>query len=66
MNIPVNCDKLHRAKDKSLILKELKEFDADRVFLKGADRKRRIICCVEAHRRESAVRSFFASEILCF
>lgn len=33
VNIPVNCDTFHRAKDKNLILDELREFDADRVFL---------------------------------
>ena len=33
VNIPINCDKFHRTKNKDLILDELKAFDADRVFL---------------------------------
>ena len=33
VNIPINCDKFHRAKDKALLLDELRAFDADRVFL---------------------------------
>lgn len=33
VNIPINCDKFHRAKDKQVILDELRAFDADRVLL---------------------------------
>lgn len=32
-NIPINCEKFHRTKNKQLILDELKAFDADRVML---------------------------------
>ena len=33
VSIPINCDKFHRAKDKTLLLEELEAFDAERVFL---------------------------------
>ena len=33
INIPINCDKFYRSKDKTQLLEELKAFDADRVFL---------------------------------
>ena len=33
VSIPVNCDKFYRAKNKQLILDELRAFDADRVML---------------------------------
>ena len=36
-NIPINCNKFHRIKDKRLILDELRAFDADRVFLNFED-----------------------------
>ncbi|MBE6570884.1 MAG: hypothetical protein E7656_01370 [Ruminococcaceae bacterium] len=36
-NIPINCNKFHRIKDKQLILDELRAFDADRVFLNFED-----------------------------
>lgn len=33
VNIPINCDKFYRTKDKGLLLNELKEYNANRVFL---------------------------------
>ena len=33
VNIPINCDKFHRTKNKQSILDELNAFDANRVFL---------------------------------
>ena len=33
VNIPINCDKFYRTKDKSVLLNELKEYNANRVFL---------------------------------
>lgn len=33
VNIPINCDKFYRARDKQAILDELRAFDADRVML---------------------------------
>lgn len=33
VSIPINCNKFYKTKDKTLLLEELKAFDADRIFL---------------------------------